>query len=648
MTLAALPLLASTAARAIAPRQALTVSQWADSKRILSSKTSAKTGNWRTDRSPLLREPMDCLSARSPVRDVVIILPVQMGKSEIITNAVGYTIDHDPCPIMVAFPGEASMEKFRGQKLGPLIEDTPAVAAALTSTASRNAANRANWKEFAGGNLQLEHAGSPARLKSSSIKRLLVDELDSFATEYKGGDDPVKMLDDRTTAFPGSYKRAYIGTPDLAGTSRLEYFWAKSDQRRPYVECPHCGEWQPLTWQGLHWTPDRSYAWYECRACIERIDERHKPDLIARARWTPENPGARIRGYRANALYYGLGMGLRWIDLVEEWLDAQHDDKKLKTFINSRLAEAWVDQKLRNVNDRLMADRAESYPLRTAPAPVLEITAGVDSQDNRVAVHIVGWSRRMQSFSLDYVELPGDPELPAVWDALVDLLQRPIEHESGALLRPAAVAIDMGGHRTEAVKNFVRSGRVRRAMAVFGAVSNNAPLLAKPKDVDVTWKGKTDKRGVRTYAVGTVEAKLVLYRRIAGDAERELEHRMVRFSDQLPVDFLPGLVSEVFNPSKNRFEKKGGARNEVLDTWVYAYAAAHHPEVRLHKRNNAEWDAAEKRLASAKRAPTTPPDDDSGSTPPAAPAPAAAPRETKQGAGAKRPWVPRRGGWMKR
>ena len=633
-------MLVNAAARAIEPRVALTVSQHADAKRVLGTKTSAKAGNWRTDRTPLLREPMDCLSARSPVRDMVCIFPIQFGKSEIITNAVSYTIDHDPCPIMVAFPGDASLEKFRNQKLVPLIEDTPAVAAALTSMASRTAANRANFKDFAGGQLQLEHAGSPVRLKSSSIKRLLVDELDSLATEYRGGDDPLKMLDGRTTAFPGSYSRAYLGTPGLAGISRLEYLWGKSDQRRYYVPCPHCGEMQPLEWKGLHWSPDHSHAWYECRACLEPIEERHKPDLFARGQWTPENVGARMRGYRANALYYSLGMGLRWVDLVEEWYDAQHDDKKLKTFTNDRLAEAWADAKLRNVNDRLMLDRAESYPLRTAPAPVLEITAGVDTQDNRLAVHITGWTRRMQSYALDYVELPGDPELPAVWDALVDLLLRPIAHESGTLMRPAAIAIDMGGHRTEAVKNFVRSGRLRRAMAVFGAVSANAPILGKPKEVDVTWKGKTDKRGVRIYQVGTVEAKLVLYRRIAGDAERELADRMVHYTDQLPVDYLPGLVSETFDPTKNRFIKKR-TRNEPLDTWVYSYAAAHHPELRLHRRSKADWDAVEKRInpAARTRGDAPPPDGTSPDAPQTVPAAKAAAKRNN--------WMPRKGGWMR-
>lgn len=71
---------------------------------------------------------------------------------------------------------------------------------------------------------------------------------------------------------------------------------------------------------------------------------------------------------------------------------------------------------------------------------------------------------------------------------------------------------------------------------------------------------------------------------------------MVHLSDQLPEEFFPGLVSEVYNPVKNRFEKKV-TRNEPLDTWVYAYAATHHPEVRINRFTRADWDLLEQRLA---------------------------------------------------
>lgn len=200
----------------------------------------------------------------------------------------------------------------------------------------------------------------------------------------------------------------------------------------------------------------------------------------------------------------------------------------------------------------------------------------------------------MAAWTLDYVELPGDPAEEAVWIALTDLLNRPIEREDGAQLRPMATAIDAGGHRTEAVKHYVRQRLISRPMCIFGAVPNNAPILSKGKLVDVTWRGRTDKRGITIYHVGSVAAKHYLYSRLSVDAERQADARLVHFSDQLPPEFFPGLVSEVYNPVKNRFEKRV-LRNEPLDTWVYAYAATHQPEVRLHRYTKADWDLAEER-----------------------------------------------------
>ena len=68
MTLSARTIMSESAARAVRPRGRLTVSQWADNHRVLSSKGSGEVGRWRTSRNPMLREIMDCLSLHSPVR----------------------------------------------------------------------------------------------------------------------------------------------------------------------------------------------------------------------------------------------------------------------------------------------------------------------------------------------------------------------------------------------------------------------------------------------------------------------------------------------------------------------------------------------------------------------------------------------------
>lgn len=600
MTTAAAPRIHAAIARALAPRKPLTVSQWADAERILSRKGSAEPGRWRTSRNPPLREPMDCLSTRSTVQDIVLMFPIQYGKTEVAINWLGYTMDHDPGPIMVCLPGEVSMNKWVAQKLNPMLEETPAAQRALTSVASRDSSNTRTFKDFSGGQLYLEHAGSPSRLKSTTVKKLIVDELDEFAGNLVGGDDPVEMLDGRTSSFPATGKRLYISTPQMQGTSRIEEMWNKSDQRHYLVACPDCGHEQPLEWSGLQWTPDGKHCWYVCRECGVCIEEHRKGDMIAAGRWVAEHPERKIRGYTINCLYYPIGLGPRWLDLVAKWRDAQNNPAKLKTFVNDRLAEPWEDPAMRAVKHNVIADRAEPYRLRSAPAGVLAITAGVDTQDNRLAVHITGWGRGLACWTLDYVELPGDPAEDVVWDALTDLLNKPIEHALGGMLRVEAAAIDAGGHRTEDVKSYVRRRVIRRPLCIFGAVPNNAPVLSKGKLVDVTWRGKLDKRGVMIHHVGTVGIKHWLYSRLSTDADKQADARTVHLSEDLASDYFGGLVSETYNPTKNRFEKrKGGPRNEPLDTWCYSFAAAHHPELRLHRLTKADWDTREQRLVTS-------------------------------------------------
>ena len=135
-------------ARALAPRPALTVSEWADQERRLSSKGSAMAGQWVTAANPPLREPMDCMSVQSNVREVVMMFPVQFGKTEAAINTLGYVMAHDPGPVMVCLPGEVSMNKWVAQKLNPMVDESPAVKKALTSSASRDSANTRTFKDF--------------------------------------------------------------------------------------------------------------------------------------------------------------------------------------------------------------------------------------------------------------------------------------------------------------------------------------------------------------------------------------------------------------------------------------------------------------------------------------------------------------------
>ena len=592
-------LINATLARAVLPRKRLSVSAWADANRRLSRKGSSEPGQWVTERNPPLREPMDCLSRHSPVKTVVLMFPIQFGKTEIAINWLGYTMDHNPGPVMVCLPGEVSMNKWIAQKLNPALAETPAMQRADLGRQSRQrestkfqrfrrrtALHRARGLTAAP---EIHHRALHGRRRAGRIRRCAA-----------GRRRPGRHAQWPDLGIPHHWQNALHQHP--ADRRHLAHPVAVRRLRPSPVPRSLPGMRSPAAaeWSGLHWSQqaDGEYHAYACRECGSAIEEHHKTDMIRRGRWIADNPNApsHTRGYTINALYYQFGLGPRWADLVRMWIKSQNDSAKLKTFINDRLAQPWEDPAMRAVKHNVVRDRAEPYALRAAPMGVLCITAGVDTQDNRLAVHLTGWGRGLRAWTLDYLELMGDPANDDVWLRLTDLLNKPIEHASGALLSIEAAAIDTGGHRGEHVKAFVRSGKVRRPMAIFGAVRNNAPPLDRGRLVDVTWRGKTDKRGMTLYQVGTVAIKHHLYSLISTDTDKQPSERMLHLSDELDHSYFQGLTSETYNPKHNRFEKRGGARNEPLDTWVYSYAAAHHPELRLHRASKADWDARETRL----------------------------------------------------
>ena len=63
----------------IRPDPDLTVSEWADRHRWLSSRASAEPGRYRTARTPYMREIMDRLSPGDPVQRVVFMKAAQIG-----------------------------------------------------------------------------------------------------------------------------------------------------------------------------------------------------------------------------------------------------------------------------------------------------------------------------------------------------------------------------------------------------------------------------------------------------------------------------------------------------------------------------------------------------------------------------------------
>ena len=154
------------------PDPDLTVSEWADAHRWLSSRAAAEPGRYRTARAPYLREIMDALSPRHPAQRVSFMKAAQVGATEAGNNWIGFVIHHAPGPMLAVLPTVEMAKRTSRGRLDPLISESPALRERVNPARSRDAGNSMLSKEFPGGILVLTGANSATGLRSMPIRLL--------------------------------------------------------------------------------------------------------------------------------------------------------------------------------------------------------------------------------------------------------------------------------------------------------------------------------------------------------------------------------------------------------------------------------------------------------------------------------------------
>ena len=565
----------------------LSVSEWADAERMLPSKGAAEPGRWRTARTPYLRAIMDALSPHHPAQRIVFMASAQVGKTEAGLNWAGYVMAIQSAPMLCVQPTVDTGELWSKQRLQAMIDATPALRARVMPTRSRDSGNTTRLKEFPGGMVRIGGANSSADLASMPIRYLFLDEVDRYPLDLDDEGDPVSIAEARTTTFVRR-KTFLTSTPTIESLSRIYKEWLASNQQRYHVPCPHCGGMQPLQWDNLRW-PD-GVAHYVCEHCGALIAESHKADMLAAGEWVAAFPERPVLGFHLNGLYTAPGLGLTWTELAHEFEAKRRDPLQFKVFENVRLGQCSADPE-EKLDWEDLKNRAEPYALRTVPPGCLVLTAGVDVQKDRLAVQIRGWGRGGVCWTIDWIELPGDPTHDAVWQALEELLAEPIINTFGVPMRVNRACID-AGYLTDDVLAFTRRHERRGWHAIKG-VSGARQIISRPSKVDLRRNGVTHKGGATLWPVGVDAAKERLFARLTADGKQAMPtDRLERFSADLPEEFYAQLASEVYDPGKRRWIKQR-ARNEALDTAVYAAAAAMHPALRLHLWTDAKWAAVE-------------------------------------------------------
>lgn len=584
------------------PDPMMTVSEWSDTYRMLGSRASAEPGIWRTSRTPYLREPMNELSSLSKTQRVVLMFGAQLGKSEAGLNWIGYIVHHVPGPALLVQPTVEMCKRLSKQRLESMFEETPVLSQRVLSPKSRDSGNTMMSKEFPGGILVLTGSNSPTGLRSMPCRYVFMDEVDAYPETSEG--DPVNLAERRTNTF-ARRKIMLTSTPTVKGFSRIEQEYLRSDQRKFLVPCPSCGHYQALRWEQVKWeNRDPETVRYECEGCNERFKESAKTKILGRGRWEAQSSGDGITaGFQLSSLYSPLGWR-SWPEIVDDFLRSKNDPALLRVWVNTTLGEPYEDEYAAKVSAEGLLQRAQRDPHKAGMVPQggVLLVAACDVQDTwlEVSVFAAGFGEEM--WLIWHQKIEGDPAQSHVWEQLDTIRDTKWPTENGSHLQILHTAVDTGGHFTSEVYEYARR-RGASVVPIKGNGMSNAPPLSRGNKVDVTYKGKTIKKGLTLYSVGTHGLKSTIYARLKFS---EQGPGYIHFGELGTLEYLKGLTAErmiikhVKGFAKREWVKPSGARNEPLDLLVYALAMVH----LLYRRFNRQtmWqqfaDALERQAAA--------------------------------------------------
>ena len=202
--------------KVLEPPPDLTLSQWADKYRRLSSESGSKGGRWHTDKAPWQREIMDAITDIS-VEKVVVMSAAQMGKTDaFLLNTIGYYMHYDPCTMLCMQPTLSLAETLSKDRLMPMVRDTPALKDKINEK-SRTSGNTIFKKSFPGGRITMTGANSPTELRSRPIRVLLADEIDAYPPTAGAEGDPLILAGKRFNYILESQRSRHKHTDNKRG-----------------------------------------------------------------------------------------------------------------------------------------------------------------------------------------------------------------------------------------------------------------------------------------------------------------------------------------------------------------------------------------------------------------------------------------------
>jgi phage terminase large subunit GpA-like protein len=577
----------------------LTASEWADKNFYLSSESSYHEGRWET-----LHFQVAILNSfgSDNTRTVNVIKSARLGYTKMLLAAIAYYIEHKRRNVLTFSPTDTDAENFSKSHVDTAIRDVPPLRELAPWVGMKHRDNTMSVKVFANRKSLYIHGGKAARnYREKSVDVVVYDELAAFDPDIEKEGNPTTLGDKRLEG--STFGKSIRGsTPKIRGECQIESAASESPYYFRYkIPCPHCGAEQSLKWGGpecdfgIKWDADEgpTSAFYLCEAggCVikqHEINDRTRKFSAWAGRWVCDLTGAYTRdgleyftpddlplappGNITFHVWTAYSPFTTWARIVEDFIKAKGDARKLKTFVNTTLGETWEDEAGERLEWEQLYNRREIFP--EVPTQAVGLFGGIDTQDDRYEGRVWAYGPGEESWLVDKWILYGDPGGEELKKKVFEKIRKQYVRDDGLPMGVTRWGWDSGGHYTDEVYSASKQLGIYWVIPVKGASTYGKPVANFPR--------KRNASGVYLTLVGTDNAKEIIYSRLRIQPE---PGESVPGCIHLPAnneicddEELKQLTAEVkrakiSNGRRVYLWDAKGRRNESLDCKVYALAA---------------------------------------------------------------------------
>lgn len=616
----------------------LSLAKWAHRHFYLSAESSQREEKWEA--WPFQLGLLECMGSDS-VEELTFFKSARLGATKCLLADICYTAQHQRRNQGVWQPTDGDSDDFCKTDLDTALRDVQIMRTVFPQVLAKSKANTMQQKKFLGSILKLRGGNSSGNYRRLTLAKARADELDGFDHSIDKAGTPDSLIRKRVegATYP---KCIWASTGRKKGLSHIERCYNASDiQMRFRITCPHCDVEHPLEWggkksaHGMKWDMDDPLATIRhvcphCRGSIVQADYIR----LARAgawvsecgnyrlihgwddkgepwtRWTSADGSPCLPPKRVGMhCWTAYSPQVTWSKILEEFLDALKEQKagnpeSMVQWVNETKGETFEEKADKaDVNALQTRAKGSGYLVGQVPVGGLILVASVDVQDNRFEIVVKAVGRGEEIWVIDYIVMDANPAVMADWDRLWERLRLPYRHVHGAWLTISGAAVDTGyGNFTHQAYFFVNKYADRdsnfRLYAVKGSSSDGDPIKARSaKWMTINHKGRTIKRGVKLWMVGTDTAKDLFYGRIK---VTQPGPGYIHFAADLPTAFFVQYGNEkrmkvrVAGRDAMRWVHFTGA-NEVVDCTVYNLFVIEALEIA--KFSDRRWQQLESQVA---------------------------------------------------